>query len=42
MIFNFDSMDSVTIKNFKGGEKEITAEMFCDDHGRIMKATLIP
>ncbi|MGN0459901.1 MAG: cupin domain-containing protein [Ruminococcus sp.] len=42
MIFNFESMENKTIPNFKGGEKEITAQMFCDDHGRIMKATLIP
>ena len=41
MIFNFDSMENKTIPNFKGGEKEISAEMFCDDHGRIMRIKLI-
>ena len=42
MIFNFDSMKSETIPKFKGGEKEINATMFVDEHGRIMKATLVP
>lgn len=40
MIFDYNSIEVQTIKNFKGGEKEISAQMFLDEYGRIMKATL--
>ncbi len=35
-------METTVIKNFKGGEKEISAQMFDDEHGKIMKAVLKP
>ena len=35
-------METTVIKNFKGGEKEISAQMFDDEYGKIMKAVLKP
>lgn len=42
MIIDFDKIDLSVIPNFKGGEKEISANMFTDQHGLIMKASLKP
>ena len=42
MIFDYNNMKTTVIKNFKGGEKEISAQMFDDEHGKIMKAVLKP
>ena len=42
MIFDYNNMETTVIKNFKGGEKEISAQMFDDEHGKIMKAVLKP
>ena len=42
MIFDYNNMETTVIPNFKGGEKEISAQMFLDDNGRIMKAVLKP
>lgn len=42
MIINFDDMSEAVIKNFKGGELEISAKMFVDDKNRILLGRLIP
>ncbi|MBQ0080566.1 MAG: cupin domain-containing protein [Alistipes sp.] len=40
MIIDFNSMDVVTIDNFKGGLKQIRTQMFFDGVNRIMHGTL--
>lgn len=42
MIINFNDMSETVIKNFKGGELEISAKMFVDDKNRILLGKLIP
>ncbi len=42
MIINFNDMSETFIKNFKGGELEISAKMFVDDKNRILLGKLIP
>ncbi len=42
MIIKFENIAPTIMKNFYGGEKELSAAMFLDDMNRIMKATLIP
>lgn len=42
MILDFNKIELTTIPNFKGGEKEISANMFTDSHGLIMRAVLKP
>lgn len=42
MTIDFNTMDATIIPNFKGGEKEISAQMFWDGTNRIMKGSLIP
>ena len=42
MIIDFNKLDKTVIKNFRGGEKELSAKMFTDENGKIMCATLIP
>lgn len=40
MIIDFDKIELKTLKNFKGGEGQVSAHMFDDDNGKIMLATL--
>ena len=42
MLLDFEKMAAMTLKNFKGGEKEFSAKMFSDDLNRIMYAHLGP
>lgn len=42
MIINFGDMSKTVIKNFKGGELELSAKMFTDDKNKILLGKLIP
>ncbi len=42
MIIDFNDIKGEVIKNFKGGEKEITMHAYVDSENRIMKCTLEP
>lgn len=42
MIIDFNTMEATVIPNFKGGEKEIRAQMFWDGVNRIMRGVLQP
>ena len=42
MIIDFNSIDLSVMPNFKGGEKELAANMFFDGTNRIFKGRLVP
>ena len=42
MIIEFDCIDKTVFPNFKGGEKELSANMFFDGTNRIFKGCLMP
>lgn len=42
MILKFDKIDIVHLPEFKGGEKELAANMFFDGTNRIFKGRLVP
>ncbi|MDD6237522.1 MAG: cupin domain-containing protein [Clostridiales bacterium] len=42
MIIDFKKIKSETIKQMRGGEKEVTANMFVDNNNRIMYGKLEP
>ncbi len=42
MTIKFDEMDITILPEFKGGEKELAANMFFDGTNRILKGRLIP
>lgn len=42
MLIEFDSLESQTIQNFKGGEGSVTAQAHVDANNRIMKAVVHP
>lgn len=42
MILDFNKMGVTVLPNFKGGEKELAANMFFDGTNRIFKGRLIP
>lgn len=42
MTIDFNTMPVEALKNFKGGEKELFAQMFWDGTNRIMKGRLEP
>ena len=42
MKIDFDSMPVTVIPHMKGGEKEVSAAMYVDEAGKIMRGTLIP
>lgn len=42
MIINFGDMSKTVLKNFKGGELELSAKMFTDDKNKILLGKLIP
>lgn len=42
MILDFNAMETTVIPRFKGGEKEISAKMWNDEHNRILHGTLAP
>ena len=42
MKIEFDKIGTSVLENFKGGEKELSADMFFDGTNRIFKGRLIP
>lgn len=42
MTIDFNTMEATTIPHFKGGEKEMIAQMYCDGLARILKGRLVP
>ncbi|MCF0177649.1 MAG: cupin domain-containing protein [Bacteroidales bacterium] len=42
MIVDFNSIEQVTLPNFKGGEKEYLVRMFANDNLRLMEGCLMP
>lgn len=42
MKIDFKNMEAAVLPNFKGGEKEMVAKMYVDEHNRIMKSRLMP
>lgn len=42
MKIDFKQMDATVLEKFKGGEKQMNAKMFVDEHNRIMQSVLIP
>jgi len=42
MIIDFNTMEVTPIPNFKGGEKELKAQMFWDGTNRILHGVLAP
>lgn len=42
MLIEFDKMETTVIPHMRGGEKEVSARMYADPLGKIMRGTLIP
>ncbi len=42
MILDFDAMETQTLEHFKGGEKALLAQMYADEHNRIMRGRIVP
>lgn len=42
MLIDFNSMEITVIPHFRGGEKEVSSEMFVDTDNKIMRGRLIP
>ena len=42
MIIDFNKIDKTVLPNFKGGERELVANMFFDGTNRIFKGCLVP
>jgi len=42
MIFDFDAMETQLLPHFKDGEGALAAEMFADEHNRILRGRLVP
>ena len=42
MKIDFKKVEKQVLPKFKGGEKQLVAKMFADEHNRIMKARLVP
>lgn len=42
MTIDYNAMEVSVIPNFKGGEKELNAQMFFDGTNRILKGRLVP
>ena len=42
MLIDFDAMETTVIPHMRGGEKEVSARMYTDPLGKIMRGTLIP
>ncbi len=40
MIIDFNKIETTVIKNFRGGEKNTKANMFVDEHNKIMRGVL--
>ena len=42
MLIEFDKMETTVIPHMRGGEKEVSANMYTDALGKIMRGRLIP
>lgn len=42
MLIHFDAMETTLIPHMRGGEKEVSAQMYSDSLGKIMRGRLIP
>ena len=42
MLIEFDKMETAVIPHMRGGEKTVSAQMFTDSMGKIMRGRLIP
>lgn len=42
MLIDFDAMETTVIPHMRGGEKEVSARMYTDPLGKIMRGTLVP
>ena len=42
MLINFDAMETTVIPHMRGGEKEVSAQMYTDPRNKIMRGRLIP
>ncbi|MFW5677345.1 MAG: cupin domain-containing protein [Acetivibrio ethanolgignens] len=42
MILNYNEMEEKVLEHFVGGEKELYAKMFVDNHNKILKGRLKP
>ena len=42
MLIEFGKMETTVIPHMRGGEKEVSAQMYTDSLGKIMRGTLIP
>ena len=42
MLINFDTMETKVIPHMRDGEKEVSAQMYTDPLGKIMRGHLIP
>jgi len=42
MLINFDTMETKVIPHMRDGEKEVSAQMYTDPLGKIMRGRLIP
>ncbi len=42
MLIEFDKIEKTVLKNFKGGEKELSANMYTDENNKILYGKLIP
>ena len=42
MLVNFDAMETTVVPHMRGGEKEVSAQMYTDSLGKIMRGRLIP
>lgn len=42
MLIEFDKMETTVISHMRGGEKQVSAKLYTDPLGKIMRGTLIP
>lgn len=42
MLIEFDKIETAVIPHMRGGEKTVSAQMFTDSMGKIMRGRLIP
>lgn len=42
MLIDFDAMETTVIPHMRGGEKEVSAQLYTDPLGKIMRGTLVP
>ena len=42
MVIDFSAIPETVIPHMRGGEREVSAHMYMDDLGKIMRGTLIP